>query len=192
MRWNSGRALMVAGILFASLLGTLQARTNAAEPPLPPKVGDTAPDFKLATPGGEAVQLATLQKQGPVVLVVLRGFPGYQCPICSKQVGTLIGKSKELAGKKASVLLVYPGPADGLKEHAAEFIRGKTLPDNVTLVIDPDYTMIKAYGLRWDAPKETAYPSTFVLDSAGKIVMAKVSTTHGGRAEIAEVLKAVP
>ncbi len=192
MRWNPGRALVVVGILFAGLLGLATTRTHAAEPPIPPKVGDTAPDFKLTTPGGDEVQLATMLKQGPVVLVVLRGFPGYQCPICSKQVGTLIGKSKELAEKKASVLLVYPGPADGLKEHAAEFVRGKTLPANVTLVIDPDYSMIKAYGLRWDAPKETAYPSTFVLDSAGKIVMAKISTTHGGRADIAEVLKNVP
>ena len=192
MRGNLGRAFVVAGILVAGLLGSRSAQTRAVEPPMAPKVGDTAPDFKLSTPGGDEVQLATLLKQGPVVLVVLRGFPGYQCPICTKQVGTLLDKSKDLAAKKASVLLVYPGPADGLKEHAAEFIRGKTLPENVTLVIDPDYTMIKQYGLRWDAPKETAYPSTFVLDAAGKIVMAKVSTTHGGRADSAEVLKAVP
>jgi peroxiredoxin len=192
MSLHLGRAWVVMGILVAGLLGSLTTQTDAAEPPMPPKVGDTAPDFKLATPGGEAVQLATVLRQGPVVLVVLRGFPGYQCPICTKQVGTLIDKSKEFAEKKATLVLVYPGPADGLKEHADEFVRGKTLPANVTLVIDPDYTMIKQYGLRWDAPKETAYPSTFVLDSAGKIVLAKVSTTHGGRADVAEVLKAVP
>ncbi len=42
----------------------------------------------------------------------------------------------KLAGAK--VVLVYPGPSDGLKNHAEEFAHGKALPDNFDFVIDPD------------------------------------------------------
>ena len=156
-----------------------------------PKVGDSAADFTLKTPAGESVSLASLNKKGPVVLVVLRGWPGYQCPICTKQVGELMAKSKELAAAKAQVLLVYPGPSSELKEHAEEFVQGKTLPDNFSLVIDPDYVFTNKYELRWDASRETAYPSTFVIDPKGKVVFAKMSKTHGDHAKIEDVLEAL-
>lgn len=61
-------------------------------------------------------------------------------------------------------------------------------PEHFHFVLDPDYSMINKYGLRWDAPKETAYPSTFVIDKNGKVVYSKVSSTHGGRAAVEEVL----
>lgn len=35
-----------------------------------------------------------------------------------------------------------------------------------------DRTMVNAYGLRLDAPKETAHPPTFVLDRKGSVVSA--------------------
>jgi len=47
------------------------------------------------------------------------------------------------------------------------------------------------YGLRWNAPNETAYPSTYVVDKQGKIVFAKTSKSHGGRASADEILKAL-
>jgi peroxiredoxin len=88
-------------------------------------------------------------------------------------------------------VLVYPGPAGGLEGHAEEFARGKALPENFHLVVDPDYTFTNAYDLRWDAPKETAYPSTFVVGADGKVAFAKVSHTHGDRAKLDEVLRAL-
>jgi peroxiredoxin len=154
-----------------------------------PRVGDTAADFTLKTPAGEPVRLATLNEKGPVVLVVLRGWPGYQCPICTKQVGELMAKSSQLKEAKAQVILVYPGPSDGLKGHAEEFVRGKSLPGNFSFVVDPDYTFTNSYDLRWNARGETAYPSTFVVNSQGKIIFAKSSRTHGDRARIDDVLE---
>jgi peroxiredoxin Q/BCP len=67
------------------------------------------------------------------------------------------------------VLLVYPGPAKELESHAKEFARSKKLPANFHFVVDPDYKFTKAYDLHWDAPKETAYPSTFVVETVGGI-----------------------
>jgi len=177
---------------FAAVLG-LMLEVLLASPAFAgsPRVGSTAADFTLKTPGGDPIRLATIKEKGPVVLVVLRGWPGYQCPLCTRQVGELIGKSKEFQASQAQVLLVYPGPAENLKGHAEEFVQGKSLPDNFTLVVDPDFGFTKSYDLRWEAPGETAYPSTFVIDRQGKIVFAKTSRSHGDRAKVAVVLQAL-
>jgi len=160
-------------------------RANAASPL---QVGDAAPEFTLNTLDGKAVALKELTAKQRVVLVVLRGWPGYQCPLCTRQVNDFATKADEFKGQ-ATVLMVYPGPAEKLKEHAEEFLKNKGWPKEFVFVTDPDYTFTKAYGLRWDAPGETAYPSTFIVDQAGKIRFAKVSKDHGGRASAAEALK---
>lgn len=154
-----------------------------------PAVGDSAPDFTLKTTGKESVELKKLLENGPVVLVVLRGFPGYQCPACNAQVGQFLGKAKDFEAAGASVVFVYPGPMRNLAAKAGEFLADRKLPGNAILLLDPDYTFTNAYRLRWDAPRETAYPSTFVIQPDGKITYALISQTHGGRANVDEVLK---
>jgi len=171
-------------------LATLTLVSFTVHAASPPAVGDAAPEFTLNTLDGKAVSLKDQLAKQPVVLVVLRGWPGYQCPICTKQVGGFVAKADEFSGK-ATVLMVYPGPAEKLKEHAEEFLKNKNWPKDFVFVTDPDYTFTKAYGLRWDAPGETAYPSTFIVDKAGKVRFAKVSKDHGGRSNTAEVLKAL-
>jgi len=48
------------------------------------------------------------------------------------------------------------------------------------------------YGLRWDAPRETAYPSTFLIDRQGVIFFSMIVKEHGGRTTAAEILDALP
>lgn len=164
----------------------------AAEPAKIPRLGYKAPDFTLNTLDQQPVTLSKLTKDSSVVLVVLRGFPGYQCPICMIQVGDLKKHEKEIADANAKVVLVYPGPAANLDDRAAEFIKARKLPEHFLFVTDPDYTFTDAYGLRWDAPKETAYPSTFVIDRQGTVRYLKSSKSHGDRAKTEEVLKVLP
>jgi peroxiredoxin len=145
----------------------------------------------LTTLDRKPVQLSKQLADGPVVLVVLRGWPGYQCPICTRQVGEFIAQAEQLQAAKARVMLVYPGPADHLMDHAEEFVSGKDIPANFSFVIDPDFKFTVSYGLRWDGPRETAYPSAFVIDPKGVVRFAKVSKTHGDRASAKEVLAVV-
>lgn len=156
-----------------------------------PAVGTSAPDFTLRTLTGEGVTLSALTAKAPVVLVVLRGWPGYQCPVCTRQVQDYIAQAAGFAAAGARVLMVYPGPAEKLQAHAAEFLQNKQWPAEFLFVTDPDYAFTRQYGLRWDAPKETAYPSTFVLERGGRIAFAQVSTTHGGRVGAAQALAAL-
>ncbi len=169
------------GVAVAMAVGTGAAQT--------PPTGIKAPGFTLATPTGNSVSLAGETAKGTTVLVVLRGYPGYQCPYCVKQVHDFVEHSSEFAAKKANVLLVYPGPPAELDQHAKEFLAKQAdLPANITLVVDPDYKMTNLYGLRWDAPHETAYPATFVLDRNGVIRFEKVSHSHGDRSTAEDVL----
>ena len=62
---------------------------------------------------------------------------------------------------------------------------------NFRVTTDPDYVFTNAYGLRWDAPDETAYPATFVIDRGGAVRFAQVSLGHDGRALATDVLKAL-
>ena len=172
------------------LLMTLSLWTTVAEQP--PKVGATAEEFRLKDIDGEEQELARLVERGPVVVVVLRGNPGYQCPICSKQVGEFLKRKDDFRRANATVLLVYPGPSADLTLKAKEFKKGKDYPEHFLLVTDPDYAFTNAYGLRWDAPGETAKPATFVVDAERNVRFAKISDSHGGRASAAEALKAIP
>ncbi len=173
------RAILVALLAFSS------ARAGESAPPA---VGDTAPNFTLRTLDDRTVELYKLTAERPVVLVVLRGWPGYQCPNCTRQAHDYVARAAEFAAHGAQMLMVYPGPAEALQAHAQLFLTDKQWPAEFHFVIDPDYAFTNAYGLRWDAKKETAYPSTFVLDGKNRVRFALVSHTHGGRAEIDQVL----
>ena len=177
--------------LFLTLLLSLFFDFTLPQSKMTPAVGDAAPDFTLASVTGKKVQLAKLTKESSVVLVVLRGFPGYQCPMCNLQVRDFIKKADEFVQAGVQVVLVYPGPGENLGQRANEFLVDKKLPQNFELLLDPDYTFTNQYGLRWDAPKETAYPSTFLIDQKGKIFFAKVSKSHGGRTNASEILAAL-
>jgi peroxiredoxin len=157
----------------------------------PLKVGDQAPDFALKTLDGQTVRLSDLTATSKVVLVVLRGWPGYQCPLCTRQVQDYIASASGFATAKARVVMVYPGPADDLKAHAAEFLQNKGWPNQFVYVTDPAFTMVNAYGLRWDAPGETAYPSTFVLDRKGVVRFAMISHSHGDRTKADSILEVI-
>lgn len=181
---------MLAHLVGRLALLTISTGLLTAQAGTPPQVGDTATNFTLKTLDDKSVELQKLTAKQVVVLVVLRGWPNYQCPICTSQAQDYIKHAAEFEAASTKVLFVYPGPADKLKEHAQEFLQDKTWPKNFLFVTDPDYSFTQAYNLRWDAPYETAYPSTFVIDKANKVRFAGVSREHGGRVEAAVALKA--
>ncbi len=156
----------------------------------PPKVGDTAPNFTLKSLEEQPLELHKLAAKSKVALVVLRGWPGYQCPLCDRQVNEFIQSASAFAEAGIQIVFVYPGPAGDLKAHAEEFkrMKGRQWPKEFLFVLDPDFSMVNAYGLRWAAPNETAYPSTFILDTRAVVRFAKISHGHGDRSKASDVL----
>ena len=172
-----------------ALIGLVLLTANAAASAgSPPKVGDRAPDFTLAQIDGKKLRLSTELESGHVVLIVGRGWVGYQCPFCNRQFGDFLRAADDIAATGARVVWVYPGPADEVQKRAEEFAAGKPFPANFRFVLDPNYTFTLAYALRWDAPQETAYPSTFVIDRTGIVRYALVSKAHDGRSRAAGVI----
>jgi peroxiredoxin len=159
---------------------------------LPPVVGQKAPDFGLTDVLGKQVRLSSVVSTGPVVLVVLRGYPGYTCPFCAKQVHDYVQHAADFQKAGYHVVFVYPGPPSGLEGHAKEFLADAQFPDSFEMLLDPGYSFTNAYGLRWDAPHETAYPSTFLLNQDGEVFFSMSGKTHGGRSTAAEILAAIP
>ena len=97
--------------LFA-ILGLVTAFATFAHAANPPAIGDTAPNFTLKTLEAESVELAKVLEEQPVVLVVLRGWPGYQCPLCTRQVLEFVRQAADFSEQGGRVLMVYPGPAE--------------------------------------------------------------------------------
>lgn len=153
-------------------------------------VGAPAPAITLSNLDGKSIDLATLQAQGPLAYIQLRGWVGYQCPLCTKQVGDVLSHAKDFEAAGAQVVLAYPGPAAEIDARAREFIAGKDFPANIHFLLDPDLAAVKALGLRWDAPKETAYPAALIFRD-GKITYSNISSSHGGRAGADELLQAL-
>ncbi|MDV6030615.1 MAG: redoxin family protein [Phycisphaera sp. RhM] len=75
-----------------------------------------------------------------------------------------------------------------MDRHADDFLHGTTLPKPLTLLLDPGDSFTNAYGVRWNAPQETASPTSIVLAETGKIMFVKIRETHGGRSAAEEVL----
>jgi peroxiredoxin len=169
------------------LLAVSLAAVASAEPIA---VGSEAPTLALPSiEANESIDLATVYGEGKTVVVFLRGFPGYQCPACSAQVADYRAKAAEFADAGVSVVLVYPGRAEGLESHAGELVAAAApLPVPLAMALDPDYALTEAYGLRWDAPAETAYPATMVVDG-GKVAWIEVSRSHGGRVKAVKALR---
>lgn len=183
----AARQAAVLTIVAASLVFVASASGQS----MTPSVGMKAADFTLPDAVGAKVSLAGELARGPIVLIVGRGWPGYQCPFCTRQFAEFRSHAKELQQAGARVLWIYPGPAEELAKHASDFVGTTEIPSNFRVLIDPGYLFTNAYGLRWDAKNETAYPATFVIDRAGVIQFAKVSHEHGGRTTVPEVLGAL-
>lgn len=188
VRLAAGVALTVMACAGSSVT---PAWGRQAQPASPPTVAAPAPDFTLTALDGTTLRLATVLARGPVVLIVGRGWVGYQCPFCNRQFGDFLRHAPEIEKAGARVLWVYPGPAEQVQERAKEFAANRAFPSNFTVLLDPGYAFTLRYGLRWDAPNETAYPSTFVIDRGGVVRFARVSRTHGDRTPATDVLAAL-
>jgi peroxiredoxin Q/BCP len=161
-------------------------RTNRG--PNPPKVGETAKNFLLRDVLGRRVQLEKLTHYGPVTLVFLRGYPKAQSATCRNQFHSFLKAAEQFAEKPSSVVFVYPGDRKDLVQHAVEFLGRFDLPNDFYIVLDRDFGLTNAYGLKWDAIRETTYPSTLIIDRKQIVRYVKTSTHRGGRSRPSDVL----
>ena len=176
--------------LLLTLIPTANPLRGQGVPQNQPGVGQRAPDFELPLVGQKKfLNLRDEYRDGPVVVIVLRGYPGYQCPICKNQFNAVVNRAKALSSESKCVVLVYPGKADQLEKNSKRFLGSRKLPHPIRVVRDDDMQMVKEWGIRWDARNQTAYPATFIVDQNGRIAWKKVSSTSAGRSSVEEILR---
>lgn len=153
----------------------------------------TAPeDFPLdfVDADGQSVDLTQFRGKRKVVLVVLRGVArserGGLCPTCLAQTGSLMANRDEFARRGAAVLVVFPGPSERLPEfleRAKQITPGE--PDkDIRVLLDRECAACRRLGIRDDLAK----PSTYILDTHGKVVYAYVGETSTDRPSVKAVL----
>jgi peroxiredoxin len=180
------RAIRACQITIAALAFAFTLKVNAADTP---KVGEKAPDFALKTVDQKSIRLSDLTPNSGVVLLVAAWLAGVSVPLVHGpgsgldrfRRATFQGKGAHRDGLSGSGR-PFESPRAGIPRKKAVAKR----------LLDPDYAMVNAYGLRWDASNETAYPATFLLDRKGIIRFAKkFSRTHGDRTKALDIIAAI-
>ena len=130
------------------------------------EVGQRGIDFELPLVSEDGyLSLSDTYKGGPTVVIFLRGYPGYQCPICSRQVSSLANRAKVLAQAAHRVVLVYPGTAEGLERHAEQFLGSRKLPEPLVLVRDDDLRRREPMGRAMEFTAGNRLPSDLCVGS---------------------------
>ncbi len=156
------------------------------------EVGQRAIDFELPIVNGDGyLSLSDTYKGGPTVVIFLRGYPGYQCPICLDGKSTRWSTAPKCSHQAAHrVVLVYPGQTrDSSASRRFHGSRGDC-PSRWSSLRDDDHESRESVGRAMEFnPRETAYPATFVLDRYGRVAWKKVSRSHAERSSVEEILK---
>ena len=142
------------------------------------KVGDTAPDFELASETGEKVKLSDFRGKR----VVLFFYPKDNTSGCTTQACGFRDNYPVIEEKNAVVLGVSP---DNEKSHQ-KFKTKYNLP--FTLLVDSDHAVADTYGV-WGQKSFMGKKfmgiirSHFVIDEDGRIADAQVKVSPGESVE---------
>lgn len=197
-------ALKVDAVDMATM--TKAANDLAAKMPSPGlKTGTRAPNFTLNNPYGKPVELNTLLKKGPVILVFYRGA---WCPYCNLELHALNESLPNFKKYGATLIAITPQTPD----KSLEQVNQDGYPFEI--LSDLDDRVMKAYKLYWEVPPEldAAYkhsfgldvaafngngrrglpvPGTFVIDKSGIVRAAFADTDYKKRMEPADILTAL-
>lgn len=167
------------------------------------KAGNMAPNFSLPDEDGQAVSLAKLLTQGPVIISFYRG--GW-CSFCNLELRALQRALSEFEKYGAILLGISPD-----KIEFSQMVKGEQKLQ-YTILSDQGGEIAKQYGLWFDAPQQLfdAYeqfgieiaprlgqdkahgalpiPATYVVNTKGKVVFDFVDADHTKRAEPADII----
>lgn len=168
------------------------------------KAGDAAPSFALPNAKGEAVDIAALLADGPVVLSFYRG--GW-CPYCNLELRALQQRLAEIEDLGASLVAVSPETPDNSlttaekNELAFEVLsdaeNGVARDFGLVFEVDPDLRPIyETFGIdipgrNADDSYEIPVPATYVIDTDGTILDAHVDADYTKRMEPDDVIAAL-
>jgi cytochrome c biogenesis protein CcmG, thiol:disulfide interchange protein DsbE len=144
---------------------------STTERPAAPAIGYPAPDFTLATSGGEEFTLSSLRGT-PVVL----NFWATWCPPCRAELPELKAASEHYAGQVAVIGVNQAEPAATVARSASEL--GLSFP----IPLDQSGRVSRRYGVR-------SLPTTFFIDRDG--IIRQIQNGPLTEAVLAQLLRSI-
>lgn len=166
--------------------------------------GDVAPDFTLTGALGETANLASMLRDGPVVISFYRG--GW-CPYCNLELRALQSVLPGIRARGAQLVAISPELPDEslstrernalafpvLSDRGSRVARGYGIAFDLAEDLRPIYTQFghalpdRNGGEDWVLP----VPATFVIANSGIVRLAFVDTDYRNRLEPEAVLRAL-
>ncbi|MGB7325339.1 MAG: peroxiredoxin-like family protein [Rubripirellula sp.] len=166
-------------------------------------VGDQAVDAEFTGWDGKTVQLSSLWKDGPIVLMWYRG--GW-CPYCNVQLRAMQQSLDKIENAGAKLVVLTPELPEKAKETAAandlEIValhdKGNAVARKYGLVFQLPKPIVPMYRDKLKLPEyngndamELPLSATYVIDQSGKITYAFLDADYKKRAEPADIVAAV-
>ena len=165
------------------------------------KVGQKMPDFTLPDANGKNLNLKTLLKNGPVILIFYRGS---WCPYCNAQLSNYQQHLGDFKSKGANLVAISPEKPDlavlMAEKKKLEFPiltdKNNTLAKKFGLVfaVTPELKQIYTnFGIDLEKSQGNAdwrlpIPATYVVGKDGKITYAHVDPDYTKRANPEEIM----
>ncbi len=167
----------------------LMAQPALAQDVSPLLIGETPPDLQVQDALSNPIQLHTLLKAKPTVLIFYRG--GF-CPYCNTQLSEMQRIEQDIVEQGYQIVAVSPDSPDNLQNS----LRKNKL--NYLLLSDSQLQLSTAFGLTFQAPEGYAeillpqsggvntaallpVPAIFVLNTDGSIEFEYISPNYKKR-----------
>ncbi|MFO0945728.1 MAG: redoxin domain-containing protein [Planctomycetota bacterium] len=148
-------------------------------------------DLTFTDPDGREVPIKKYLEGKSLVLVFTRGYFGSFCMYCATQTSRLIANYDKFASKNAEVVVVFPVRKPRDQTRAQEFWRNLKMEEQAEkesaifpFLLDLELEMVKRLGIE----ENLAKPSTYILDSDGKVHFAYIGANHADRPSIKVLL----
>ncbi|MBN9485086.1 MAG: hypothetical protein BGO70_11145 [Bacteroidetes bacterium 43-93] len=165
------------------------------------EVGDKAPGFAAKNQYGKKVELQSVLKKGPAVLVFYRG---QWCPYCNKQLSELEDSLGQITGKGAMVLAVTPEKSESIDMTVSKTKASFSILHDEGLKIMKEYDVaymvdammsdkLMKYGV--DLKKNNGsngnnlpVPAVYIINKNGEIIYKHFDADYTKRASVKEIL----
>ncbi len=142
-------------------------------------------DLEFVDTNGQSVKLADFIGNQHVLLVFTRGFSGQICPYCTTQTSRLIANYEKFVERNTEVLLVYPGKTGQIDDFRQASLKDSSEANfPFPILLDENLTAVK----QLDIEARVAFPSSFIIDKEGQVVLSYVGRDPSDRPSIKALL----
>lgn len=166
------------------------------------EVGNMVSDFSAKDMFDNPYQLHSALKQGPVVLIFVRG---QWCPFCNKHLSRIQDSLSLIYAKGASVVVISPETSEFIKKtqektgaeftilhdenyKIAEAFDVKFRPDSMTRFMYNSLLGAKLKDSHGDESEQISVPATYIISQDGKVKWRHFDRNYKKRSTVKDIL----